>query len=156
MFGRVLSHLFLLHSVIMPSPRRASRDGAAAVELALVLPFLLFLMAAGVDFARVYHCSQAVDRCAQTAAMYASNPDLANNSPYESVTDAALAGETLDPAPSIAFQEGTDAAGNLYVQATATCQFPLICRFGGMPSPMTLTRTVRARLTAAAVLERGE
>src|SRR5687767_1445455 len=95
------------------------RRGAAAVEFALVLPLLLVLTVAAVDFARVYHYSQIVTDCARTGAMFASNPDVADPSPYETAEEAALAGAaSLKPAPTVEIAQGTDSTGNLYAEVS--------------------------------------
>ena len=48
------------------------RSGAAAVELAFTLPFLAFVFAAGVDFARVFYATQTMTTAAAAGATYAS------------------------------------------------------------------------------------
>lgn len=54
------------------------RRGAAAVELAVLLPFLAFLFAIATDFARVFHYSQVIENCALNGAVYGA--DLASAS----------------------------------------------------------------------------
>ena len=66
-----------------------SRRGAAVVEFALVLPLLLIIFVAAVDFARVFYNAQVLTDCARTAALFAANPDLADRTSYESVVELA-------------------------------------------------------------------
>src|SRR5689334_18845071 len=76
------------------------RRAAAAVEMAIVLPFVALLFAVAVDFCRVFHCTQTVQGCAETAALYASGTALPppNTSGEDAARQAALAdGPVLDP-----------------------------------------------------------
>ncbi len=51
-------------------PRR--RHGAATVELAILLPFILFLFALGCDWCRIFYMAHTLDDCARTGALTAS------------------------------------------------------------------------------------
>jgi hypothetical protein len=51
---------------------RVTRRGAAACELAVLLPFLAFLLALTLDFCRVYQATVTVQNCADAAALHAS------------------------------------------------------------------------------------
>ena len=63
--------------------RRATRGGVAATELALLLPFLVFLFLISVDFARFAHAYITVTNCARNGAIYASsNATSRQQSPY--------------------------------------------------------------------------
>ncbi len=53
---------------------RRSRRAAAALELALVLPILAFLLVVIVDFCRVHYYSVTLSNCARSGALYASDP----------------------------------------------------------------------------------
>src|SRR4051794_34883503 len=72
-------------------PRRAVRRGVAAVELALLLPFLAFLFVLAVDWSRVFYYSLVVENCARNGAIFSSDPYALVQSPYTTVQDAALA-----------------------------------------------------------------
>src|SRR4051812_16370068 len=63
-------------------PRRATRPGAAALELALLLPFLAFLFVIAIDWSRVFYYSLVVDNCARNGAVYSSDPYALVVSPY--------------------------------------------------------------------------
>lgn len=128
--------------------RRAgeSRRGAAAVELAVLLPFLAFLFVIAVDFARIFYFSQTLENCARNGALYASDPTLAAQSPYTSVTQAALADATnLSPQPTVTSGSGTDASGNAYVTVTVSWTFTTVTNYPGVPSTVNLSRTVQMR-----------
>ena len=122
------------------------RRGAAAVELAVLLPILTFLFVITVDFARIFYYAQVIENCARNGAIYESNLTTAQ-SPYASLQDAALADATgLSPQPTVTSTPGNDAAGNPYVQVTVSWQFQTICGFPGVPSSMNLSRTVQMRV----------
>jgi Flp pilus assembly protein TadG len=125
-----------------------SRFGAAAVELALMLPLLLVLFIVSVDFARIYYVTQVVTDCARRGAAYGANPDVADRSSYESIEEAALAAsEGVDSPPVIAVTEQLDAGGNRCISVTATHSFSLISGFLGNQSTWTVSRTAYARCT---------
>ena len=67
------------------------RPGAAAVELAVLLPFLLFVCVIATDWARLLYYTITVEACARNGALYAADPVAAATSPYSSVTVAAMA-----------------------------------------------------------------
>src|SRR5690349_9373587 len=51
---------------------RGPRHGTAAVELAVLLPFLAFMFVIGLDFARVFYFSITLTNCARNGAYYGS------------------------------------------------------------------------------------
>ena len=51
--------------MIRPIPPRAARRGAAVVELAVILPLLVFLFLVVVDYCRLFYFSQVVTGCAR-------------------------------------------------------------------------------------------
>lgn len=55
---------------------QSDRDGAAAVEFALVLPILLILIFGTMDLGRIWYAQNAMNSVAQTAGRYAIlNPE---------------------------------------------------------------------------------
>jgi Flp pilus assembly protein TadG len=127
-------------------PRRA----VAAVELALVAPFLVFMFLVAVDFCRVFYFSQAVTTGLRNGALYLSDPNGPDVSHYTSLL-AAVQG---DADPSFASQlsasttTGTDSVGD-YTDLTVTYPFNTITGYPGFPQPLTLTRTARMRAAPA-------
>ena len=86
-----------------PSSQFANeRRGAAAVELVLVLPFLVFMFVVSVDYSRIFYYTQVVENSRQEmAALYASDPLAAASNLYSSVQQAALADAgSLSPQPT--------------------------------------------------------
>ena len=47
------------------NPSNQRRHGAAAVELALLLPFLILMFVVSVDYARIFYYTQVVENCAK-------------------------------------------------------------------------------------------
>ena len=132
-------------------PAPCSRPGAAAAELAVLLPFLMFLFLVTVDWARVFYYSVIINNCARQGAVYASDPVAASQSPYASVSDAALADASdLQPQPTVSAAGGVDADKNPYMDVTVTWQFPLVTNYPLIGSSVQLSRTARARVAPAA------
>jgi Flp pilus assembly protein TadG len=127
---------------------RANRErkAAAAVELAVLLPFLVYLFVIAVDFGRIFYFSQVIENCARRGALYASDPKAPASNLYSSVQQAALADATsLNPQPTVTSTNGTDQAGNAYVSVTVTWQFQTITSVPGVPKNVTLSRTAQMR-----------
>ena len=129
--------------------RLRSRRGVAVVELAVLLPLLVFLFLITIDFARVFYFSVTLKNCARAGAMYASDPTVADESPFANVQAAALADATnISPSPTVSSTMGTDSAGRLYVAVTARYTFRTITGFPGIPSNLALSRTVKMYVMA--------
>ena len=134
--------------------RRIARNrpvrGVAVVELAVLLPLLILLFMIAIDFARVYYFSLSLTNCARAGALYASDPSTADESPFSSVQQAALADATnLSPQPTITSTSGTDASGRRYVSVTANYTFQTVTGFPGIPTQVPLRRTVTMSESAA-------
>jgi len=142
-------------------PGGQSRRAVAAVEMAVLLPLLVFLCVIAVDFARVFYFSQTIANCARNGALYQSDPYVRLESPYKTLEEAVLADATnlatqativspglsgqavADKTLAVSKAAGVDAQGLAYVEVTVAYTFRTITRFPGVPSTMTLTRTVR-------------
>jgi Flp pilus assembly protein TadG len=129
--------------------RRCSskREGSATAELAVMLPFLVFMFVISVDFARVFYYSQLIENCARKGALYACDSTAAAQSPYTSMQNAALADvSNLSPQPTVTSTNATDSSGNACVQVTVAWKFSTITAFPGIPNTVNLSRTVQMRL----------
>jgi Flp pilus assembly protein TadG len=127
-------------------PRADQRRGTAAVELAVFLPFLLFMVVVAVDFARVYRNVQIITTCARNGAIYGSDsPAKAIDTAGISAAALADAGDLPTP-PTVTSTTGTDAAGNMYLRVTVAGPFQTITKYPGVPSSLTITRTVQMRV----------
>lgn len=123
-------------------PNPPIRRGAAAVELAVLLPFLVFLMVIAVDWARVFYFSVTVNDCARNGALFLADSTGTTASPYADYKAAALAGTNLTPAPTVTSNSGTDASSG-WIECTVSYNFTTLTNFPGVPKNTTLTRTVR-------------
>jgi Flp pilus assembly protein TadG len=125
---------------------RRCRPAVAAVELAVLLPFLAFLFVIGIDFARVFYYSVTVTNAARNGAVYGSQ-DAAHVADTAGIQAAALADATnLSPAPAVSSTTTTDADGNPCVQVTAAYTFRMITSYAGIPGSFDLSRTVQMRV----------
>jgi Flp pilus assembly protein TadG len=125
--------------------RRWNRNASAAVELAILLPFLTLMFTAAVDFGRAFSVTQTLEACAYAGALYASGTAQAT----------AAEGQTL-AAQNAACASGTSLSppldsGNVTVKAdsvagtvsvTAAYDFTLLTPLLGSGGPLHLTRTV--------------
>ena len=131
--------------------RHPLRQATVAVEAAVVLPLLLLLFVASVDFARVFRQMQVIAECARAGAVYAADPDLAARSEFETAESIALAGAMdLSPKPVVSVVYGTDSRGDQFAEVKVSHSFHLITNFLGS-APMTFSRTARARLRPGAL-----
>jgi Flp pilus assembly protein TadG len=123
-----------------------SRRGVAAVELAVLLPFLLFIFVAAVDFGRVFYYEVAVTNCALSGALYGST-DATHAADTQGIQAAAKAeAPELSSILSVSSTTGTDSAGNPFVAVKVTYLFQTITNFPGIPSSATVSRTVQMRV----------
>jgi Flp pilus assembly protein TadG len=123
-----------------------SRRGVAALELAVLLPFLLFIFVAAVDFGRIFYYEIAVTNCARSGALYAST-DATHAANTQGIQTAALAeAPELRSVLSVSSTTGTDSAGNPFVAVKVSYPFQTISNFPGIPTSATVSRTVQMRV----------
>jgi Flp pilus assembly protein TadG len=125
------------------------RDGALAVEMAVVLPFLCIFAAATADFARAFYFYVTITNCALTGATYASS-DPAHKTDSTAIQQYAQADATnLSPLPTVTSAPVTDSLGYACVNVTVSYSFrPLVGLL--YPSSINLSRTVRMRVAPTA------
>jgi Flp pilus assembly protein TadG len=121
------------------------RRGTAAVELAVLAPFLVFLMVIAVDWARVFYYTVTINDCARNGAIYLydSTGGGTTISPFADYKAAALAGTNLSPTPTVSSNSGTDATNGDWVECTVSYKFKTLTNFPGVPQNTTLARTIR-------------
>jgi Flp pilus assembly protein TadG len=135
------------HSEIRPLGE--ARPGAAAVELAMLLPLLLFCSLALFDFSRVAYAQVTLQNCARNGALYefyaASNYSMPSTwSSFNSAVTAdafSLSNVTatrVTPTPPL--------TSNNYVTVTATATITpvtiaVLKGFPSIPSSITLSQT---------------
>lgn len=144
----------------LPPRDRAWRHGAAAAELAVLLPFVAFLFVVAVDFCRLYNQTMTLEGCAEAGALYAGGYSWPNQS---DAAAASTGGQTVQPdstaariaaAQSAAVAEGTSlnpplATSNVQItiangQATATVTYTctMLTPVLGASRQQTITRAV--------------
>lgn len=130
---------------------RTGRKAAAVVELAVLLPFLLWLCIIAADWARLMYFTQCINDCARAGALWASDEEVRMKSRYATVTDAALAeAPGLNPRPTVESANRTDADGAPMVEVKVSLEFRTISDFPGVPHRQTVSRTVLARVAPMA------
>ena len=139
------------------------RRGATAVELALVLPFLMFLFVVAIDYARVFYYGIMLENCARNGAYFASNYPNASylyNDIYgykdlddAIYSDAASVMKPGDPAKNNATYEltysytldGSYTATPVtsgYAKVTMKWTFKTVTQFPAVPNKVALERSV--------------
>jgi len=132
---------------------KRNRPGLAAVELAVTLPFLIFVIVVGVDFCRIFYKTQVTNGAVRGGALYAYDPTTMDQSPYYNrttstgVTNAAQADATdLTPLPGVTYTTGTTSDGNNSATVGVSQTFNMIVDWPGVPSSMTTNRTITMRV----------
>jgi Flp pilus assembly protein TadG len=123
------------------------RSAAAAVEFAVLLPFLLFMAAITTDWARLFYYTITVEACARNGALYSCDRTTQIQSPYTSVQQAALAeAPNLNAIATVTSTNTTDSTGGAAVVVTVSVPFQTITKLPGVPSSQILTRSVQMRV----------
>jgi hypothetical protein len=134
------------HSEIRPLSE--ARPGAAAVELAILLPLLLFCSMAVFDFSRVAYVQVTLQNCARNGALYefykASSYSMPSN--WTSLSSAVTADEFGLTVTATAATPSPPLVSNNYVTVTATATFTpvtvgVLKGFPSIPSSITLSQT---------------
>lgn len=122
------------------------RRAGAAVEFAALLPFLIFLAVIGTDWARLFYYTIAIESAARTGALWAADTTSQSESPYTSVTAAALSAcPNLTPTPTVA-EAAETVDGRPGVRVTVNVQFTTLTNLPGVPKTENLTRSVAMRV----------
>ena len=137
------------------SENRPPRRGMAAVELAFLLPLLVFACMAAVDFARVVYAMVSLQNCARNGALYEFYKAAGYQLPqgWTSLTTAvqADAGNLNVSVPSSVNHQSNPYSPQLstdnYVTVTVQAPFVLLTlgsnsQFPSMSGTLTLTQSV--------------
>ena len=127
--------------------KQGKRAGTATVELAVLLPFILFLFVITVDFARIIYYSITITNCASIGAIYGSSSPTAANDTDGIKTTAQKDASNLDSSKLTVTSSTDSATTPTTVTVTVTYPFTTITNFPGVPSSTTLTRTVKMNVT---------
>ncbi len=134
-----------------PSPSfapRKRRRGVAAVELAVLLPFLIYVFVVTLDFSRIAYYSVTVSNCARNGAVYGS-ADQIRARDTNGIQAAAQADASFNLATErLSVSSSTDTAAS-YVQVTVNYPFTTITNYPGIPRQTTLSRSVRMEVVPA-------
>jgi Flp pilus assembly protein TadG len=150
-----------------PSPR--ARHGAAVVEFAILLPFLVGLFLFAIDFARILYYTITLENCIHNGALFGSqafdnqNQQWVGGGQYWQSPSGALVsqedvatqldGTNLSPAlqgSQIQISSNQkDADGNLVNIVTISYTFTTFVSWPGLPSPVTISRTAQVRVAPA-------
>jgi Flp pilus assembly protein TadG len=126
-----------------------SRRAAAVAEFALVLPFLVFAFVAATDFARIFYYSIAVNNCARNGALYGS-ADTTHALDTAGIQSAAQVDAINLALSQFGVSSSADSATSpTSVTVTVTYVFSTITSYPGIPSQMTLSRTVQMSVVPA-------
>jgi Flp pilus assembly protein TadG len=132
---------------------RARRRGAAATELAILLPFIVLLLVIALDYCRVFYYSQTLRSCASCAAMYASG--TVKHDPATTREDAAKEAAVREGAtlsPPLKAQQVTVAIDTATATATVVYEFRTLTGYPGLPRNIT----IRHDVTMTRVRQPGE
>jgi len=132
-------------------PRR--RQGAAAVEFALVLPVLVTILIGATDFGRFYYSAIAVTNAARAGAAYGCmNPyDSSNSTAWQAGITQAVTDELSQ---SAAFNTGqltvninpvVEPSGLTQISVQVIYPFTTVVSWPAIPSSFNLSQTVVLR-----------
>jgi Flp pilus assembly protein TadG len=122
------------------------RDGAIAVEFAVLLPLVMFLAVIGVDYARIFSRALILETASRNGALWASE-DITHAQDTAGIT--AVCNKDLtdtSPTPTITVTTYVAADGFTYVQVKIQQTFATVTDFPGVPSNSTLSRTTDMRV----------
>lgn len=129
--------------------RSPDRHGAAAVELAMLLPLLVLICSIAADWCRVYHFAQVVNSAAQQGAMAASGnaPRRPGESPEAAGKRWAKAAGVLNPA--LRDEDITVSIDGTTGDATVEVRWVFYSWMPGWGTPASKTFTRRVRMPSA-------
>lgn len=125
---------------------QAPRNGAVAVELAILLPMLMFLAVIGVDYARIFSRSLILETASRNGGWYAcqDSTHAADTAGIQAVASKDLTDVSDTTNVTSSTYTGTD--GFMHVTVTVSMTFSTITNFPGVPYQTNLTRTTDFRV----------
>jgi Flp pilus assembly protein TadG len=122
------------------------RHGVVAVELAILLPVLVFFAAIGVDFARVFSRTVILETASRNGAFYGcQDPSHAQNKAgIEAVVRRDLT--DISPPPEVTSETYMGADGFQYVRVTVKYTFFTVMKVPGVPTQSQLIRYTDMRI----------
>ena len=129
--------------------RRASipnRSGTVAVELAVLLPLVMFCAVIGVDYARIFSRTMILETASRNAAMWACQ-DIDHAKDAAGIQRVAEMDMTdVSPTPTVTSQVYNGPDGWQYVKVTVKTPFQTVTNFPGVPATSNLERTTDMRI----------
>lgn len=133
---------------------KVRRDGAAAVEFAIVLPVLLMLLLGAADFGRCFQTSIAMTNAARAGAEYGSMHPFDNSSQgawQTAVQQAAideLSGSTMFDVTrlTVTTSSVTESDGLKRISVHTTYPFTTIFNLAYVPATITVSGTAVMRV----------
>jgi Flp pilus assembly protein TadG len=129
----------------LPARQRDRRRGAAAAEMALIAPTLIFILVAGTDFSRLFYYYVTVTSCARNGALYGCQDTVHSTDTVGIQTAAQADARNLSSLPSVS-SSTTTVGGNTYVSVTVNYSFTTIFAYPGIPSTVALSQTIKMRV----------
>jgi len=123
-----------------------ARSGAVAVELAVLLPLLMFMAVIGVDYARVFSRTLILETASRNACLYAcQDSDKAiDTTGIQAVAQKDLT--DVSPTPTVTSSTYTGTDGFMHVKVTVSMTFKTVTAYPGVPSSTNLSRTTDMRV----------
>lgn len=121
--------------------RASKRDGIAATELAILLPFLVFVFIVVIDYCRIFFVTQTVEQAAQVGVLYAS--DTVPRAPgvnAETATRNAVLADAVSLDPPIAASDISISTAGGVATVTVTYRHRTLTRYLGGASDTVITR----------------
>ncbi len=152
-----------IHARFRTAGRRAKPRGLAAVELAFLLPLLVFATMAAVDFARITYAQVTLQNCARNGALYEfyKAAGYALPSGWTSLSAAVQADDgSLTVSVPGTYNNNSNpyspqSSSNNYVTVTVQCSFNLLtlgsdAEFPSIGQTLTLTQSASMPMPASA------
>ena len=139
---------------------RKSRRGASLLEMAFLVPVLMLLLVAVIDFGRAYYLTIELANAAEAGALYgANNPGDTTGMQNAATTDAPdVPGITATATMGCECSDGTSAQSPCpataptcsvnvvnFVQVTTTATYNTLFHYPGIPSSFALTGKSKMR-----------
>lgn len=103
----------------MQCQQQSRRQGAAAVEFAVVLPVILFILAAAIEVGSAVHVLSAMQNAAREGARHSVIPRATSSSVIE-VCAASLAGNQIKGAKISVTPDPRSAKSGSFIQVTVS------------------------------------
>lgn len=119
------------------------RSGVAAVEAAMIMPFLVIFLFGSIEFSRSLYIQSELERAVNLTTRYVMlNPDL-TEAEFKTELTSNLDSVDSDNISAVTATKGTDADGNNTVQLNVTYSFQFLIPFMTQdPIQLIATQTI--------------